>query len=138
VDSPSSYCFLHVSGLNTEAISNILECASNCKNLAQLEASMDINPQQYDEIHQEKESNPHLFQRWRFPSIWMQGCSLHQHVDVLMHQLFLGVMKSAIQVVQERKIFWRRNGSFLKYAGKALENVQKLGLEWWQAGRMGI
>ena len=89
---------------------------------------MDISPQQYDEIQQEKESNPHMFQRWRFPSIWMWGCSWHPHVDVSMHLLFLGVMTSVIQMVQEWTILCRRNGSFLKYAGKALDNVQKLGL----------
>jgi hypothetical protein len=119
-----------VNGLNTEAISNVLECASNCKNLAQLEASVDLNPQQYDEMQQEGESNPHLLQRWRFPSIWMWGCSLDQHLDISMHLLFLGVIKSVIQMVQKWTILCRRNGSFLKYAGKALENVQKLGLEW--------
>ena len=91
---------------------------------------MDLNPQQYEKIQQENQSNPHLFQRWRFPSIWMWGCSLHQHVDVSMHLLFLGVMKSVIQMVQEWTILCRRNGSFLKYAGKALDNVQKLGLQW--------
>ena len=91
---------------------------------------MDLNRQQYDEIQQEKESNPFLFQRMKFPSIWMQGCSLHQQVDVSKHLLFLGVMKSVIQTVQEWTILCRRNGFFLKYAGKALENVQMLGLEW--------
>ena len=60
----------------------------------------------------------------------MQGCSLHSHVDVSMHLLFLGVIKSDIQMVQKWTILCRRNGSFLKYAGKALENVQMLGLEW--------
>ena len=122
--------FLHANGLNTEAISNVLECASNCKNLAQLEASMDLNPQQYDEIQQEKVSSPFLEQRWKIPSIWMWGCSLHQHVDVSMHLLFLGVMKSVIQMVQEWTILCRRIGSFLKYAGKTLEYVQMLGLDW--------
>ena len=125
---PAATTFLSVNGLNTEAISNMLECASNCKNLARLKACMDLNPQQYYEIQQEKGSNPYLFQRWRFPSIWMQGCSLHQHVDVLMHLWFLGLMKSDIQMVQEWTILCRRSGSFLKYAGKALGNVQKLGL----------
>ena len=71
---PVATDFLHVNQLNAEANSNIFEFASNCKNLAQLEASMDLNPQQYDENQQEKESNPHLFQRWRFPSIWMWRC----------------------------------------------------------------
>ena len=33
-------------------------------------------------------------------------------------------------MVQEWTILCRRNRSFLKYAGKALENVQMLGLEW--------
>ena len=70
---PAATAFLRVKGLNTGASSNVLEYASNCKNLAQLEASMDLNPQEYDESHQEKESNPHLFQRWRFPFILMQG-----------------------------------------------------------------
>jgi hypothetical protein len=47
---PAASAFLCVNGLNTEAISNVLGYASNCKNLAQLEASMYLNPQQYDEI----------------------------------------------------------------------------------------
>jgi hypothetical protein len=91
---------------------------------------MDLNPQQYDEIQQGKERNPYFFQRRKFPSIWMQGCSWHQHVDVSKHLLFLGVLKSVIQMVQEWTILCTRNGSFLKHAGKALENVQMLGLEW--------
>jgi hypothetical protein len=69
--------FLCMNGLNTEAISNVLKSVSNCKNLAQLGASMDLNAQQCDKIQQAKESKPHLFKMWSFPSIWMQGCSLH-------------------------------------------------------------
>jgi hypothetical protein len=103
---------------------------------------MNLNPQQYDETKQEKESNPHMFQRWRFPSIWKRGCSLHQHVDVSMHLLLLRVMKSVIQVAPERTILWRRNEPFLKYAEKALGNVQMLGLEWckiipYSSGKLG-
>ena len=50
---PAATAFLCVSGLNTEAIFNVLKCASNCKNLAKLEAIMDLNPQQYEKIQQE-------------------------------------------------------------------------------------
>ena len=31
---PAATAFLHVNGLNTGAISNVLECTSHCKNLA--------------------------------------------------------------------------------------------------------
>ena len=63
-----------------------------------------------------------------------------------MHLLFLGVMKSVIQMVQEGTILCKRNGSFLKNAGKALEIcpeawtglVQGHSLWGWQAGRMGL
>ena len=47
-----------------------------------------------------------------------------------MHLLFLGVMKSVHQMAQEWTMLCGRKGSFLKYTGKALENVQKLGLRF--------
>ena len=68
---------LRVHGLNSEAISDILECANNCKYLTMLELTKSENPVECAEISRERDANPELFKMWKFPSVWEHGILLH-------------------------------------------------------------
>jgi len=97
--------FLKANGLNNNAISGILTCAGNSKELAELEknctkqhnASMQAR---YEEIIQEKQRKPTLYDKWSMPALWDRGVQLEQHVDVVMHLLFLGVVRCTLELVQ--------------------------------------
>ena len=125
--------YLKVHGMNTEAVGDILECAANCRQLVILERGKETNPQAYAEILLEKESNPGNFALWEFPSLWTRGVELEQHIDVTMHLLFLGVIKTTMNMVQEWAKKRNKYTAFLKYASRALDMVQTLNLDWLKA-----
>jgi hypothetical protein len=60
---------------------------------------------------------------------------LHQHLEVIMHLLFLGVVKTTIQMIQE----WTKNKFGIEIT---LESIQYFQLDWcrglsYNAGKLG-
>lgn len=51
---------------------------------------------------------------WKFPPQWVRGVELHQHIEVIMHLLFLGVVKTSLQMVQEWTKKRGKHASFLR------------------------
>ena len=134
--------YLRVHGLNAEAIDDVIECAQNCNTYASLERDKDRSPQPFAEIEQERLLHPELFRQWRFPALWDRGVDLRQHIDVAMHLLFLGVVKTTIQLVREWAKKRCKYQSFLTYCNGTFETVQSLGLSWcrvlpYSSGKLG-
>ena len=55
---------------------------------------------------------------------------LDQHIDVAMHLIFLGVVKTCISMVQEWTKTRRKHAAFLRYVSGSLEEIQILGMDW--------
>ncbi len=116
--------YLHVHGINTEALQDILECAKNFK------AMMDLpegEPQRVALMIKQC-SHPELFTMWKFPTLWCRNVHLSQHIDVIMHLLFLGVVKSSMQNFLDFFALRGKQAAFLKHSNTLLESVQKLHL----------
>jgi hypothetical protein len=62
--------------------------------------------------------------------MWTRGTQLTQHVDVPMHLIFLGVVKTNILMVQEWMTKRHNNNTFLNYTAGCLEFIQKMGISW--------
>ena len=81
----------------------------------------------------EKEENPANFERWKFPAIWRRGCSLDQHIDVIMHLLLLGIQKTTMKKIKKWHSLRRSGSNFIEYASGKLDNIQKLNITWCKA-----
>jgi hypothetical protein len=94
--------YLRVHGINNDVITEILECAENCKLFHEAD---DCNADEIIYLNKQREENPEMFEMWKFPSLWDHGVELFQHIDVVMHLLFLGIVKTCIQkVIQWTKL----------------------------------
>ncbi|KAL7559212.1 hypothetical protein ACA910_013107 [Epithemia clementina (nom. ined.)] len=83
-----------------------------------------------------------MFAVYKGPVTWDSDADINDNVDVVMHLLFLGIVKSAI----EQTTKWLKNqmkyGSFVKTTDGLLDMVQHLNLDWcrvlgFQRGKLG-
>jgi len=136
--------YLRVHGLNEEAVSSIKDCALACKKYSQIKAlaGNDKTNPPLVLIEKEKLKHPHLFKMWAFPSTWRRGMELRQHVDVAMHLLFLGVIKTVMQNIHEWMTKREKGAPFLRYSNGIFEAIQSLGISWcrcqpYKSGKLG-
>lgn len=132
--------FLSVFGINTVAVAEILEHAGNavCLKYVRDEKLED----QYSEIMDLYEAEPAKFEQWPIPVVWERGLELDQHIDAIMHLLFLGLVKTLMKDTQDWLTKKNSFASFLKVTKNIFESVQSLGLSWCRAipygtGRFG-
>jgi hypothetical protein len=83
-----------------------------------------------------------LNSEWKHPPAWQRGITLLQHIDVPMHLIFLGVVKTCIQLVHDWMTRRHKSSTFIKYARGTLESIQILGLSWcksmpYKTGKLG-
>ena len=81
-------------------------------------------------INQEKARYPHLYKAWPLPTVWTRGVHLHQHPDVPMHLICLGVVKSVILRVDKWMTNSSKSAPFVRHMKGMLESIQELGLCW--------
>ena len=136
--------YLCVHGLNEEAVSSIKNCALSCKRYLQIKevAGDDQANPELALIEKEKRKHPHLFEMWTFPAIWRRGVELQQHIDVAMHLLFLGVIKTVMQNVHDWMTKREKGAPFLRYSSGIFEAIQSLCLNWcccqpYKSGKLG-
>ena len=125
--------YLRVHGLNAEAIASISECAVNCRtynDLVEAASDADAATPELAAIQRERQRAPEKYEMWKFPALWVRGVELHQHIDVCMHLVFLGVIKTTIQMIQRWTKERGKHSTFLQYSVGIFESVQKLGLDW--------
>jgi hypothetical protein len=124
--------FLQVHGINKEASDAIMERAKNCLSLSIEQEYYDREGMNADyvKIIRQRQANPELFERWNFPSLWDRGVNLEQHIDVAMHLVFLGIIKSTILKIQDWCILRGKHSAFVVYSNGIFESVQKYGLNW--------
>jgi hypothetical protein len=121
---------LRVCGINKEVRTAILRCASNKLLYKQLLESPEGNESQLRAMIEDKEENPDSYRMWKYPTLWDQGVELHQHIDVAMHLLFLGVTKTTMQMIQDWAKKRGKYAQFINATNGVLEAVQQLQLDW--------
>lgn len=136
--------YLRVHGLNAEAIDAITDHAMKCRSYKTLidETGDDPIGPELAALEAQREQRPELFEMWKFPSLWVRGVQLNQHIDVAMHLLFLGVVKTTMQMIQRWTKERGKHTAFLQYSKGVFESVQKLGLDWcrcvpYKTGKLG-
>ncbi|KAL7565871.1 hypothetical protein ACA910_007429 [Epithemia clementina (nom. ined.)] len=76
------------------------------------------------------------------PVTWESDAEINDNVDVVMHLLFLGIMKSTIEQTTKWLKKQMKYGSFVQTTDGLLEMVQNLNLDWcsmlgFQRGKLG-
>jgi hypothetical protein len=92
----------------------------------------------YEEIIQEKQRKPTLYDKWSILALWDRGVQLEQ----VMHLLFLGVVRCTLELVQEWSKRQGKNAAFQQYQDGTLDSIQILGLDWcrcmpYKSGKFG-
>ena len=130
-DNANAYLWVH--GINNEARKEIMEAAINERTFNQLFSVQDSKRDEFNAICRLKEQDPNLYKRWEFPALWSRGTQLCQHVDVIMHLVFLGVVRATIKRIEDWMKSKGKFEGFVKYVHGKLESVQSLGLGWCKA-----
>ncbi|KAL7560229.1 hypothetical protein ACA910_020527 [Epithemia clementina (nom. ined.)] len=86
--------------------------------------------------------DPTMFAIYKGLVTWDSDADINDNVDVVMHLLFLGIVKSAIEQTTKWLKKHLKYGSFVKTTDGLLEMVQHLNLDWcrmlgFQRGKLG-
>jgi len=76
--------------------------------------SEDVPSPEFLELEKERGKKPELYAMWSFPATWQRGVQLDQHIDVIMHLLFLGVIKTIMQNIQEWMVKRNKGSAFIQ------------------------
>jgi hypothetical protein len=104
--------------------------ADNCKQMRDVMNDPKATAEERQAVLQEASNHPYQWAPWPTPAVWSRRVDLVQHPDVPMHLLFLGVVKTVVQRVEE----WMSNkgkcSAFLDEATSVLQGVEHLHLSW--------
>jgi hypothetical protein len=123
--------YLHSHPMNKEGIDLVICNAPNTKMLKSLERSTDVH--QYQVLAHHQQSNPNMYDTWKCPALWHRGVPLNTHVDVPMHLLFLGIMKTVAKRVMEWTKQNALNKNFIRSSVSALQAVANCNVDWCMA-----
>lgn len=121
---------LKYNGINREAQEMIVECANNYKKLFDAYNNKTNDPDTYISIQEDYRDEPIKFQKYTLPSAWYHFPDLNAHVDVPMHLLMLGVVKSVMLKIGIWLRFRSQKTMFLTMANNILGGVKALNVEW--------
>lgn len=113
-----------------QTIDLILLHADKCKEFSDISSDPNSSADLKAAVAREKEQNPLLYVPWPVPSSWARGVHLHQHPDVPMHLLFLGIVKTVIFRVEKWLTRQVKAKPFRDMMKGILEGVQELNLSW--------
>jgi hypothetical protein len=129
-DADKARGYLNRHCICTNTIKEIMSHADNCKQMRDVMHDPDATAEEREAVLQEATKHPYQWAPWPTPAVWSRGVYLVQHPDVPMHLLFLGVVKTVVQRVEE----WMSNkgkcSAFLSEATAMLQGLEDLNLSW--------
>lgn len=131
--------YLEVEGLSTKYINIVME---HCARSLSLKIAKS-EPDKYPDIINAAAEKPERYSRAPDPTPWTRPTvSLELHPDVMMHLVFLGVIKKSVSQIQDCLSSQSKLASFLKSTETYLKAFQTMSIDWiaiqpYQAGKMG-
>jgi hypothetical protein len=122
--------YLRIHGINTKSIHGIMECAVNAKVLQDIRLNDPVALRQEVQVMNDYAQYPERFSMWKLPPSWTRGVPISRHIDVCMHLIFLGVVKTVIGMVQDWVKHRGKTNCFMTYMTGTLEGIQLLGIDW--------
>ncbi len=131
--------YLEVEGLSTKYIDVVMD---HCARSLSLKLAI-AEPEKYAEILQDAKERAERYMKARYPSPWTRPTvTLELHPDVIMHLIFLGVVKTTIGQIQNCLSAQSKLNSFLKSTETYLKDFLTMSIDWiaiqpYQRGKMG-
>ncbi len=126
--------YLRAHCINQELIDSCTERARNLKNWNEARANHETHPKNWELYFQLHQENPDMFSPVEIPALWKrQWGSLSQCIDVIMHLIFLGVVKTEEGCIKEWCSFNGKESEFGRFLSEVMESIQNLGLSWCKA-----
>jgi hypothetical protein len=124
------YNALRCHGLNGDFIDQVVQNASNAQRKINSEVNRKQDPQEYEAIRAHYIQNKLAYKMHRLPCSWFGNNHVKLYVDVPMHLLFLGVMKSAMIKTTRWLNMKRLYTMFLTFTKDVLEPIERMDLDW--------
>jgi len=112
--------YLRIHCLTDNTISDVLE-AANLRGL--LAAAQEHAEAECDFLSMLQNEKPDCFIDCKLPALWQRPVQLHQHIDVIMHLLFLGVQKTLAHLVHDWAKMKGKNSEFQQFACNILQSI---------------
>ena len=122
--------YLRVNGFNGESITGIVYHASKARNLEQAFFHRVTDPVTHGIIIEDYTRSPTKYNPWPFPAVLDREISLSQHIDVVMHILFLNGLRNTVQLIHKFAASHNKLAALQRYGEGKLEVIEKLGLSW--------
>ena len=141
-DSKNVEAYLRTFCINKDSIKKIVNNAENINTQTFLTKNCAQYPIEYAALIERMRYEPHEFEQWKAPSSWHRNVELPQHVDVIMHMVFLGVVKTVTYQIQEWTKLRGKYTAFLSYMLGTLCSLRSLNLSWlnilsYEGGKLG-
>jgi hypothetical protein len=134
-DQGNVTAYLNLHGINADACTEIFDHASNVATLLNIDPEKD--PLSFKVFTEYRKNNPHLFEKWPIPSFWKRGIPLSDHIDAIMHLLFLGIVKTIMLDTQDWLKKKYKYTNFSKNVQNVMDGIIDLGLSWCKAAPYG-
>jgi ABC-type histidine transport system ATPase subunit len=92
--------YLRVNGLNKEDRTEVIIRATNVRTYNDSPQQLSDDDEGFQALQRLRIQDPSAFEFWKFPALWSHSTMLSQHVDAIMHLLFLGVIKTTIKHIE--------------------------------------
>jgi hypothetical protein len=128
VDEAAAY--MEVQGLNESCRLAVILRARNCILAEDLECNKESDPVLYEVMLRDRKRNPGLYKRWPTPAYWSRGVDLRQHIDAIMHLVFLGVVKTTMKKINYWTKVRGKHAGMCLFATNILEGISELNVQW--------
>ena len=132
----STYC------LNTNTVKCVLEHSENIVTMKQIEDHKNTLKRDYEAMESCRNVNPQSYQDWKTPASWRRFMTIEQHIDVTMHLLFLGIVKTVALEIHSWAKMRSQNNILVGYLQSVLDPLTTFNLNWlkvinYVGGKMG-
>jgi hypothetical protein len=122
--------YLKYLGINTHCQANIIMIATNTKKYNDSLHSKKKNKDVFQEVKNDKKNHPEKYEKFKLLSAWYGCHDLSIFVEVPMHLLMLGIMKSVMLKIGKWLRLMNQNTSFVTLISGKLHKIKGMNIEW--------
>ncbi len=116
---------LRVEVMNKKIIDRVLKHARYAKGLAVATGAT------LEELQQVQQKQPELFEKMPYPAQWLRSnTELETYIDVIMHLLFLGIVKAVACLIQDSLCRRHQNAPFIRENKQYVEVFKLFRIDW--------
>ena len=129
-DKKTTESYLRTLCINKESIVSLINHAEKKKTKNVLTLNKEKYSQEYCEVQTQLNENPSDYEDWIVPSSWRRNMELEDHVDVIMHLVFLGIVKKVTMKIHKWGECRHQFSPLISYMTKICDSFLHLNLSW--------